>query len=161
MSDIELIEQFRTSKNKNAFSALYSKYKNIISKIEKNIIAENFHFLKEDGKYILFLAINDFDKKKNDNFKNYLCQRVKWFYLNAINKEINLRQKHSFFNNHSVNYEDKLCLREICEEKNLKILVSKFFVGKSLTEISKDLSCSKSQITKLFKKELQVLEQNI
>lgn len=160
MKDNYLIKDFLENKNINSFNTLYFRYKDLISDIANKILFD-YMFLKESNKYLLYISMKDFDFSKGIPFKVYLCKRVKWFYLNSINKQKISEKKHETFSNHCVNIKKDYKLLDICRDFNLSILIDKFFKGKSLTEISKDLSCSPSHASNLFKKEIQKLKQNI
>jgi|GEM_PF-3783167 len=159
IEDEKLIKRYKISNKKSDFKKLHDKYHKYISAITNNIVGENYGYIKEDSYYLLYLAVKDYDETKNAKFKSFLSLKIKWHYLNAINKEKVNRDKSDLFFKHGAKSEEKYHnLQKICKENGLGVIFSKFFVGKSLTEISKDLSCSKSQITKLFQREIKTLK---
>ena len=145
-TDEELIENIK-QEDQTALNCLIERYNDVV-----NMKANKFFMVgaeKEDmiqeGMIGLFNAINSYDEKKNDNFKNYASRVVEREIINAIRKE-NTR-KNSVLNSsvitdisdylHEENYPE---LDIIAEENNLELL------GK----INSDLSEFEKTVVKLF-----------
>ena len=133
--------------NANAINQILIDNKSLVNQIARKyfLLGGDRDDVLQEGMIGLFNAINSYDEKKNDNFKNYASRVVEREIINAIRKE-NTR-KNSVLNSsvitdisdylHEENYPE---LDIIAEENNLELL------GK----INSDLSEFEKTVVKLF-----------